>query len=75
MVILGILPEHAPIFWEGLCSRGTFSFLMKPEKVTLVEWEVWSMNDQDEVNSGERWQVTKSEEAKTKDQAQVKRWC
>ena len=35
------------------------------EKVTLVEWEVWSRKDQDEVNGEAKWQAT----AMTKDEA------
>ena len=48
---------------------------MRREKVTLDEWGVWSVMGQDEVNSGAKWQATKREEVKTKDQAQAKRRC
>ena len=58
-------PRKHPNPGEACSTRGTFSFLMRPEKVTLVEWEVWSMKGQNEVNSGAKWQVTKLEEAKT----------
>ena len=43
--------------------------------VTLSEWEVRSLRGQDEVNSEAKWQATKMEEVKTKDEAQVKMRC
>ena len=44
------------------------------EKATLDEWEVLSMNGQDEVNIGSKRQATKVREVKAKNQAQTKKW-
>ena len=57
------------------CFSGALSFLLRPVKATLHEWEVWSMKGQDEVNSGAKWQATKMGEVETEDQARAKRRC
>ena len=48
---------------------------MRLEKATLDEWEVWSLKGQNEVTSGAKWQATKMEEVKAKEQVQVQRRC